>query len=100
MRLAIINDYQKLAIETADWGKLPDNIKIDVYHDQLTKGKEAAVRLKPYKIIVTAREETMFDQLLVDSLPNLKLLEFHGMQNAALNLPALDEKGITVCGTG
>ena len=40
MRLAIINDYQELALKTADWGRLPDSIEIDVFHDQL----EAAAR--------------------------------------------------------
>lgn len=100
MRLAIINDYQKLALETADWGRLPDSIEIDVFHDQLTEGQEAAVRLQPYDIIVTAREETTFDRALVDSLPNLKLLVFHGARNAALDLNALCTRGVAVCGTG
>jgi hypothetical protein len=40
VRLAIINDYQELALKTADWGRLPDSIEIDVFHDQL----EAAAR--------------------------------------------------------
>ena len=63
MRLAIINDYQRLAIETAEWGQLPDGIVPDVFHDQLTNSDEAA-RLAPYDIIVTAREGTRFDRLL------------------------------------
>ena len=100
MRLAIINDYQKLALKTTDWGRLPDNIEIDVFHDQLTDGPEAAARLKPYDIVVTAREETTFDQTLIASLPNLKLLVFHGARNAALDLIALEARGVTVCGTG
>ena len=58
MRLAIINDYQRLAIETAEWGQLQDGIVPDVFHDQLTNSDEAARRLAPYDIIVTAREET------------------------------------------
>jgi phosphoglycerate dehydrogenase-like enzyme len=100
VRLAIINDYQKLALKTTDWGRLPDNIEIDVFHDQLTDGPEAAARLKPYDIVVTAREETTFDQTLIASLPNLKLLVFHGARNAALDLIALEARGVTVCGTG
>ena len=96
MRLAIINDYQELALKTADWGRLPDSIEIDVFHDQLTDELEAAARLQPYEIIVTAREETVFDQALVNTLPNLKLLVFHGARNAALDLTALDAQGVTV----
>jgi len=100
MRLAIINDYQELALKTTDWGRLPDSIEVDVFHDQLTDGQEAAARLQPYGIIVTAREETRFDQTLINSLPNLKLLVFHGARNAALDLTALDARGVAVCGTG
>jgi phosphoglycerate dehydrogenase-like enzyme len=100
VRLAIINDYQELAVKTADWGRLPDSVEVDVFHDQLTDGQEATARLKPYDIIVTAREETRFDQTLINSLPNLKLLVFHGARNAALDLTALDARGVAVCGTG
>ena len=100
MRLAIINDYQRLALEAADWGRLPNGIVAEVCHDQLTDPKEAARRLSPFDIVVTAREETTFDRALVERLPNLKLLVFHGARNAALDLEALAEKGVTVCGTG
>ena len=100
MRLAIINDYQELALDTADWNSLPESVQVDVFHDQLTDTEEAAARLVPYDIIVTAREETTFDRTLVDALPNLKLLVFHGARNAALDMAALEERQVTVCGTG
>jgi len=100
MRLAIINDYQKLARETADWDSLPPEVRVDVYQDRLTDGAEAARRLAPYDIVVTAREETCFDRALVAQLPNLKLLVTHGKRNAALDLDALTGQGVTVTGTG
>jgi phosphoglycerate dehydrogenase-like enzyme len=96
MRLAIINDYQKLAIETAAWNQLPADIEIEVFQDRLSDGAEAARRLAPYDIVVTAREETRFDRTLVEQLPNLKLLVTHGQRNAALDLDALTEHGVTV----
>ena len=45
MRLAIINDYQELALDTADWNSLPESVQVDVFHDQLTDTEEAAARL-------------------------------------------------------
>ena len=33
MRLAIINDYQELALDTADWNSLPESVQVDVFHD-------------------------------------------------------------------
>lgn len=99
MRLAIINDYQELALKTADWQALPDGVAIDVFHDRLTDPDEAARRLQPYDIIVTAREETRFSADLIAQLPNLKFLVTHGTRNKALDLQALNARGISVSGT-
>jgi phosphoglycerate dehydrogenase-like enzyme len=100
MRLAIINDYQKLAKDSADWKSLPRDIEIDITHERTPGGAEGARLLAPYDIIVTAREETRFDRALVEKLPKLKLLVTHGRRNAALDMKALAERGVTVCGTG
>lgn len=100
MRLAIINDYQKLAAEAAEWSSLPADISVDITHDRMPGGDEGAAKLAPYDIIVTAREETRFDRALIEKLPNLKLLVTHGRRNAALDMEALAERNVTVCGTG
>lgn len=99
-RIAIINDYQALAAEAADWSSLAAGCQVDISHDRLDDPQLAASRLAPYEIIVTAREETRFDRELIARLPRLKLLITHGMRNAALDLDALRERGVTVCGTG
>tara|TARA_A100001037_G_scaffold71036_1_gene63605 strand:+ start:2105 stop:3052 length:948 start_codon:yes stop_codon:yes gene_type:complete len=99
VKLAIINDYQDLAREAADWSSLPNTVETDVYARRV-ENDEAAVLLAPYDIIVTAREETLFNRVLVDQLPNLKLLVTHGQRNAALNMAALAARQVTVCGTG
>ena len=68
MKLAIINDYQDLAREAADWSNLPNTVETDVYARRV-ENDEAAVLLATYDIIVTAREETLFNRALVDQLP-------------------------------
>ena len=73
-RIAIINDYQTLAAEAADWSSLPADCAVDISHDRLDDPQIAAARLAPYEIIVTAREETRFDRELIARLPKLKLL--------------------------
>lgn len=100
MRLAIINDYQKLAAESADWKSLPTGIDVDITHGRTPGGAEGAALLAPYDIVVTSREETRFDRALVERLPKLKLLVTHGQRNAALDMAALAARGVTVCGTG
>ncbi len=100
MRLAVINDYQDLAREAADWAVLPDEIETDFFPTRLTDPAKAAKLLVPYDIVVTAREETRFDQALIAQLPKLKLLVTHGQRNAALDMEALASRQVTVCGTG
>ncbi len=94
MRLAIINDYQGLALEAADWSALAPEV-----HGRLSGPDEAARVLAGCAMVVTAREETRFDAALVARLPELRLLVTHGMNNAALDLAALAAAGVTVCGT-
>ena len=100
MRLAVINDYQNLAQEAADWSSLPDDVDADFFQRRFTDAEESAALLAPYDIIVTAREETLFDSALIERLPQLKLLVTHGERNAALDMAALAARQITVCGTG
>ncbi len=100
MRLAVINDYQNLAREAADWSQLPAEIDAVFFQDRLTDPEAAATLLAPYDIVVTAREETQFDRALIGRLPKLKCLITHGQRNAALDMAALAERQVTVCGTG
>lgn len=96
-RLCIINDYQNLAREAADWSRLPPDVALEV-HGRVSDAAAPAL-LAGAEIIVTSREETRFDAALLASLPQLRLLVTHGTANAALDLPALAARGVTVCGT-
>ncbi len=99
MRLAIIDDYENVALRMADWGDLGDKIEIDVYRDHLTEGDELADRLSPYDILVIMRERTPFPRSLIEQLPNLKLLVTTSAKNRSIDLTTCGEKGIVVCGT-
>ena len=96
-RLCIINDYQNLAREAADWSRLPPDVTVEV-HGRVSDA-DAPTLLAEAAIIVTSREETRFDAALLAVLPKLRLLVTHGTSNAALDLPALAARGVTVCGT-
>jgi phosphoglycerate dehydrogenase-like enzyme len=56
--------------------------------------------LAGFEVIVAMRERTPFTAERLASLPDLKLLVTTGMANAAIDLDAARELGITVCGTG
>ena len=71
MRLAVINDYQKLAEEAADWTQLVGDVEVEFFSERLTNPVAAAAVLEPYDIVITAREETQFDAALLAQLPKL-----------------------------
>lgn len=99
MRLAIIDDYQSAALESADWSRLDGRVAIAVFTD-LAPPREALIqRLQPFDAILCMRERTRFDAALFDALPRLRLLVTTGMRNAAIDLEAARARGVVVCGT-
>jgi phosphoglycerate dehydrogenase-like enzyme len=98
-RLAILDDYQGVALSTGPWSRLPDTLKIEAFRDTL-KDREALVQLLlPFDAILGIRERTPFPAELIERLPNLKLLMTTGERNLSFNVAAAKARGITVCGT-
>jgi phosphoglycerate dehydrogenase-like enzyme len=101
MRLSILDDYQGVALDMADWSPVRGRgVEIAVERHPFVD-EDAAVRaLGDSEIVAAMRERTAFPKSLVDRLPKLKLLITTGMRNASFDMAALKEGGITVCGTG
>lgn len=98
-KVAVLDDYQNVAQEMADWDSLPANVSVDFFQDHLSAEDDVARRLEPYEIVVAMRERTPFQRTLFSRLPNLKLLVTTGMRNASIDMCAAAERGVTVCGT-
>ena len=100
MRVAILDDYQQVALSSADWSAVRELAEITVFTEHIAR-TEALVRvLEPFHVVVAMRVRTAFDAGRFGRLPNLRLLVTTGMANAAIDLAAAGERGITVCGTG
>jgi phosphoglycerate dehydrogenase-like enzyme len=98
-RLAILDDYQGVALSMGDWGRLPAGREPEVFRDTITDREALARRLAPFDALVIMRERTPFPRALVERLPNLRLLITTGARNRSIDLEACAERGITVCGT-
>lgn len=97
-RLAILDDYQAVAYDYAPWAELADDgVEVTVFTEPLADAVDA---LRDFDIVMAMRERTAFDAEILRQLPKLKLLVTTGMANAAIDLRAAEEQGITVCGTG
>ena len=99
-KVAVLDDYQEVALDMADWDSLPSDVSVDVFPDHLSGEDGVSARLAPYDIVVAMRERTPFPRSLLDRLPNLRLLVTTGMRNASIDVAAANDNGVTVCGTG
>jgi phosphoglycerate dehydrogenase-like enzyme len=99
MRLSILDDYQGVALNMADWSPLKGRLDIVVERKPFADQDEAASALADSEIVAAMRERTPFPRSLVERLPKLKLLITTGMRNASFDLPALRDHGVMVCGT-
>lgn len=99
-RVAVLDDYQHVALDMADWSVLPDDVEVAVFHDHLYAVEEIAARLQDFEIVVAMRERTPFQRELLELLPKLKLLITTGSRNRSIDVEAARELGVTVCGTG
>lgn len=95
MKLAVLDDYQKVARKYADWGKL-NGVEVAVFDQPL---KEPAKELKPFDIVCLMRERTAFPKSLVDALPNLKFISLTGARSPSLDTAACKARGIPVSHT-
>jgi phosphoglycerate dehydrogenase-like enzyme len=99
MRLSILDDYQGVALDMADWSPLEGRVEIVVERKAFADEDAAARALAGSEIVAAMRERTPFPRSLVERLPNLKLLNTTGMRNASFDLAALRDRGVLVCGT-
>jgi phosphoglycerate dehydrogenase-like enzyme len=98
VKVAILDDYQNIALSKGDWGSIPD-AQVQSFQDHIADEDALARRLEPFEAIVAMRERTAFPRSLVERLPNLKLLITTGARNASFDMAAINERGITVSGT-
>jgi phosphoglycerate dehydrogenase-like enzyme len=99
VRVAILDDYQKVAQSSADWTVLPTDVDVTFFHDHVADADQLVARLAPFAIVGIMRERTPFPASLLQRLPNLRLLITTGPRNAAVDVAAAQRLGVTVCGT-
>jgi phosphoglycerate dehydrogenase-like enzyme len=99
-RVAVLDDYQRVALTSTDWSALDGRVDVDVFSDHLSDEDALAERLAPYEIVVAMRERTGFPPSLIARLPELKLLVTTGPRNAVIDVAACNAAGVTVSGTG
>ncbi|MGD6757028.1 D-2-hydroxyacid dehydrogenase family protein [Streptomyces sp. BH105] len=99
LRCAVLDDYQGVARELADWDRLSDRVDVTYLNRYVDTHDELVALLGDCEIVVVMRERTPFPGELIARLPKLRLLVTSGMRNASIDLHAAAAHGVTVCGT-
>jgi phosphoglycerate dehydrogenase-like enzyme len=99
MKIAILDDYQAVALTMADWSRVQAAHTITVFDRPFVSEAAAASALAGFEIITIMRERTPFARTMFARLPVLKLLVTTGHRNAAIDMQAAADHGVAVCGT-
>src|SRR5665213_4317322 len=99
IQIAVLDDYQQVAFQFADWSAIQKRATVKLFSDHLTTEEELVERLRPFQVVCVMRERTPFGRELLSQLPALKLIVSTGQQNASLDIEACKEFGIEVAKT-
>ncbi|KUM69451.1 D-2-hydroxyacid dehydrogenase family protein [Streptomyces curacoi] len=99
LRCAVLDDFQNVATEVADWSPLADDVEVVPFTTHFPDEDTLAAALADFDIVVTLRERVPFPASLIARLPRLKLLIASGMRNSVIDYAAAEAHGVTVCGT-
>jgi len=99
MRIAVLDDYQGVAREMAEWASLGPDCETVFFREHFSTVELLKEKLAGFDVVVAMRERTPFARALLEKLPRLRLLVTTGMRNASIDVAAARERGIAVCGT-
>src|SRR6185369_1948135 len=99
-KIAVLDDYQNVALESADWSVLHDRADIAAFQNHLADPDALIERLLPFDVVCVMRERTPLPRNIIERLPNLKLIASTGLGNASIDLAAAGDHGIAVVHTG
>src|ERR1700688_2069460 len=99
-RIAVLDDYQHVALSLADWSVLDGRAPVPVFDAHLADSDAVVERLQPFDIVCVMRERTPMTRTIIERLPKLRMISSTGTQNASIDLKAAEERGVQVVRTG
>ncbi|WP_436326140.1 D-2-hydroxyacid dehydrogenase family protein [Brevibacterium sp. FAM 27836] len=97
MRIVVVDDYQQVAADFADWSRLDS--EVEFVHRPIVDDDDLVKVLTGAEVVVAMRERTAFTAGRLARLPDLRLLVTTGRVNASIDVEAAHTQGIVVCGT-
>jgi phosphoglycerate dehydrogenase-like enzyme len=100
VRIAVLDDYQNVALSLADWSALDERATVTVFNDHLADPDAVVERLQLFDIVCVMRERTPMTRAIIERLPKLRLIASTAMRNASIDVKAAEERGVQVVHTG
>lgn len=100
MKVAILDDYQNVALRLADWSAVRRHAEITVFNDHVADPSGVVERLRPFEVVCVMRERTPLTREILQQLPKLKLIASTGPRNASIDTKTAADLGIAVTATG
>src|SRR5258708_2975299 len=100
MNVAILDDYQNVALRLADWSGVGRHAGITGFNDHVADPPAGVERLRPFDAACAMGERTPVTREILQQLPNLKLIASTGPRNASIENQTAADLGIAVTATG
>jgi D-3-phosphoglycerate dehydrogenase len=96
MKIAILEDYQRASSGLACFSKLAGH-EVTVFSDPMRDEATLVSRISGFDALVLIRERTRITKMLLEKLPNLKLIVQTAKIGPHVDVKACQARGITVC---
>src|ERR1700722_8688043 len=98
-KVAVLDDYQHVALSLAEWLVLDARATVTAFDDHLADPDAIVERLQPFDIVCVMRERTPMTRNIIERLPKLRLIASTATRNASIDLKAAEERGVQVVHT-
>jgi phosphoglycerate dehydrogenase-like enzyme len=98
--IAVLDDYQDVALSMADWSVLDGQATVTLFNDHITDADAVVVRLRRFDVVCVMRERTPMSRAVIERLPKLRLIASTAHANASIDLEGAAERGIKIVHTG
>ncbi|CAH0343168.1 D-2-hydroxyacid dehydrogenase family protein [Rhizobium sp. CECT 9324] len=99
LRIAILDDYQDVALSLADWSLLGNDCEIVRFDRNMVSEDDAVRALAGFDVLCLMRERMALPASLISRLPLLKLIVVTGARVRTIDMDAAVACGVTVCHT-
>src|SRR5580698_5733032 len=98
LRVAVLDDYQEVALSFADWSSL-DDAEVVAFAEHFGDEDSLVAAVADFDVIVAMRERTALPASVIERLPKLRLIVTTGTRNAVIDVAAAARAGVQVMGT-